>query len=80
MKHGRKKSDRDNPCFICVQSVARIPLVVEMPLPLRLGNFLQYPIGIMLRGKPVYLCCKGCIGKAKQDPDGILKKITESQR
>jgi Cu(I)/Ag(I) efflux system membrane fusion protein len=38
------------------------------------------PVKIMLRGKPVYLCCKGCIGKAKRDPDGTLKKIAESQR
>jgi Cu(I)/Ag(I) efflux system membrane fusion protein len=33
------------------------------------------PVKITLRGKPVYLCCKGCIGKAKRDPDGTLKKL-----
>ena len=33
------------------------------------------PVKITLRGKPVYLCCKGCIGKAKRDPDGMLKKL-----
>ncbi|MEI8372938.1 MAG: efflux RND transporter periplasmic adaptor subunit [Planctomycetota bacterium] len=33
------------------------------------------PVKIMLRNKPVYLCCKGCIGKATRDPDGILKKL-----
>ena len=33
------------------------------------------PVKIMLRGKPVYLCCKGCIGKAKRDPEGTLKKL-----
>jgi Cu(I)/Ag(I) efflux system membrane fusion protein len=38
------------------------------------------PVKIMLRGKPVYLCCKGCIGKAKRDPEGTLKKIAEPQR
>ncbi len=38
------------------------------------------PVKITLRGKPVYLCCKGCIGKARHDPEGILKKIAESQR
>ena len=33
------------------------------------------PVKITLRGKTVYLCCEGCIGKAQQDPDGILKKL-----
>jgi len=33
------------------------------------------PVKIALRGKPVYLCCKGCVGKARRDPDGILKKL-----
>jgi len=33
------------------------------------------PVKITLRGKPVYLCCKGCIGKAKRDPEGMLKKL-----
>ena len=33
------------------------------------------PVKITLRGKPVYLCCKNCIGKAKRDPDGTLKKL-----
>jgi hypothetical protein len=33
------------------------------------------PVKIALRGKPVYLCCKGCIGKAKRDPDGMLRKL-----
>ena len=35
------------------------------------------PVKITLRGQPVYLCCKGCIGKAKRDPDGMLKKLAE---
>ena len=33
------------------------------------------PVKITLRDRPVYLCCKSCIGKAKRDPDGILKKL-----
>ena len=33
------------------------------------------PVKITLRGKPVYLCCKSCVGKAKRDPDGILKNL-----
>ena len=33
------------------------------------------PVKITLRGRPVYLCCPGCVGKAKRDPDGMLKKL-----
>ncbi len=33
------------------------------------------PVKITLRGKPVYLCCKNCIGKARRDPDGTLAKL-----
>ncbi|MGO9113200.1 MAG: efflux RND transporter periplasmic adaptor subunit [Thermoguttaceae bacterium] len=33
------------------------------------------PVKITLRGKTVFLCCKSCIGKAKRDPEGILKKL-----
>ncbi len=33
------------------------------------------PVKITLRGKTVFLCCKGCVGKAKADPDGTLKKL-----
>jgi Cu(I)/Ag(I) efflux system membrane fusion protein len=33
------------------------------------------PVKITLRGKTVFVCCKNCIGKAKRDPDGTLKKL-----
>ena len=33
------------------------------------------PVKITLRGKSIYLCCQGCVGKAKRDPDGVLKKL-----
>ena len=35
------------------------------------------PVAIMLRGQPVYLCCAGCKGKAKREPDLILRKLKE---
>jgi Cu(I)/Ag(I) efflux system membrane fusion protein len=37
------------------------------------------PVKITLRGKAVYVCCQDCVGKAKLDPDGTLKKL-ESKR
>jgi hypothetical protein len=33
------------------------------------------PVKITLRGQPVFLCCKGCTGAAKRNPDEILKKL-----
>ena len=36
------------------------------------------PVKITLRGQPVFLCCKGCIGKAKRSPDEMLKKLADA--
>lgn len=36
------------------------------------------PVKITLRGQTVFLCCKGCMGKAKRDPDEMLKKLAEA--
>lgn len=33
------------------------------------------PIKLELNGEPVYLCCKGCIAKAKADPNATLAKV-----
>lgn len=35
------------------------------------------PVRITLRGQPVLLCCKGCMGKAKRSPDEMLKKLAD---
>ncbi len=36
------------------------------------------PVKITLRGQAVFLCCKGCIAKAKQNPDETLKKLSKT--
>ena len=36
------------------------------------------PVKITLRGQPVFLCCKGCMGKAKRSPDEMLKKLADA--
>ena len=36
------------------------------------------PVKITLRGHPVFLCCKGCMGKAKRSPDEMLKKLADA--
>jgi Cu(I)/Ag(I) efflux system membrane fusion protein len=33
------------------------------------------PIKIMLQDRPVFLCCKGCVQQAQENPEDILKKI-----
>ena len=33
------------------------------------------PVKITLRGQPVFLCCKGCVGAAKKAPEETLKKV-----
>ena len=35
------------------------------------------PAKITLRGQPVFLCCKGCAGKAKKAPEEMLQKIAD---
>jgi len=35
------------------------------------------PVKITLRGQPVFLCCKGCVGKAKREPEETLKKVSQ---
>ena len=38
------------------------------------------PLKIMLEGKPVFLCCKGCIKKAQAKPSATLAKVEELQK
>ncbi len=35
------------------------------------------PIKMMIEGKPVYLCCNGCTGKANENPAATLAKASE---
>jgi uncharacterized protein (TIGR03000 family) len=35
------------------------------------------PVKIMLKGQPVFLCCKGCIEKAQENPEKTLAKLKE---
>ncbi len=44
--------------------------VTDNPLGL-----MGVPVKITLRGKTVFLCCKACVGKAKAEPEGTLKKL-----
>jgi membrane fusion protein, copper/silver efflux system len=58
----------------------RKPALVQRICPVtgqQLGS-MGVPVKITLRGKPVYLCCKGCMGKALRNPDEMLKKLAEA--
>lgn len=33
------------------------------------------PVKVTVKGKDVFLCCKGCEGAIKEDPDEYLKKL-----
>ncbi len=35
------------------------------------------PIKLELDGKPVFLCCKGCVAKAEANPAATLAKVEE---
>jgi hypothetical protein len=35
------------------------------------------PIKVMVKGKPVFVCCKGCVEGVQEDPDATLKKVEE---
>jgi Cu(I)/Ag(I) efflux system membrane fusion protein len=37
------------------------------------------PVKITLRGQTVFVCCQGCVGKAKRSPDETLKRLAESR-
>ena len=36
------------------------------------------PIKAMVDGKPVYLCCQGCVAKVNNDPETYLAKVSQS--
>jgi hypothetical protein len=45
----------------------------------RLGS-MGPPVKVMLNGRPVFLCCKGCRTKALADPDKALEKLERLRR
>jgi hypothetical protein len=42
----------------------------------RLGA-MGKPAKIMVKGEPVFLCCKHCVEEAEKDPDKTLAKLKE---
>ena len=48
----------------------RVCPVTEKPL-----GSMGVPVKVTLRAQAVFLCCKGCVGKAKRNPDEMLEKL-----
>lgn len=42
----------------------------------RLGA-MDVPIKVMVKGRPVFVCCKGCVKKALKSPEQTLTKVEE---
>jgi hypothetical protein len=42
----------------------------------KLGS-MGVPMKVMVKGQPVFLCCKGCKSEAEDDPDQTLKTVAE---
>jgi hypothetical protein len=38
------------------------------------------PVKVLVKGQPVFLCCKGCRKKALADPDRTLARVDELRR
>lgn len=77
---------REEPSPEALQRVAELP-EPDRQLALRqkycpvtgkpLGS-MGVPVKVVLRGnQTVFLCCRGCVGKAKRQPDETLKKVAQ---
>lgn len=42
----------------------------------RLGA-MDTPIKVMVKGQPMFVCCKGCVKKALKNPEQTLTKVEE---
>lgn len=42
----------------------------------KLGS-MGVPLKLTIQGQPVFICCKGCKGSAKDEPDATLKTVAE---
>ncbi len=75
--HGPSSEDRQNIAKLGTgdreQALAqRICPVSGEPL-----GSMGVPVKIALRGRTAFLCCNGCVGEAKKNPDKVLRKLAE---
>lgn len=58
------------------QPLAEAQLLCPIHEGSRLGS-MGTPVKLMLDGKPVFLCCKGCEDSARENPKATLAKVDE---
>jgi hypothetical protein len=46
----------------------------------RLGGKMGVPVKVMLKGQPVFLCCKGCLNEAKENPVRALETVEKLKK
>lgn len=65
-----------------VPAVAAAPYGGQRTCPVtgeELGSMGQ-PIPVTVKGETVYVCCRGCAGKAQADPDKTLAAVAAERR
>ncbi|MHB1035106.1 MAG: hypothetical protein ACYC35_19795 [Pirellulales bacterium] len=45
----------------------------------RLGGMGE-PVKVLIDGRPLYLCCKGCLAKVQGDPEAYLRKVAPASQ
>lgn len=61
------------------QPLAELQLFCPIQEGSRLGS-MGTPIKLMLEGKPVFLCCKGCVDDAKENAKTTLTKVEDIKK
>jgi RND family efflux transporter MFP subunit len=46
----------------------------------RLGGKMGVPVKLLLKGHPVFLCCKGCVEEAEANPDKTLTTVEKLKK
>ncbi len=50
---------------------------VQTTCPVMEGNKINKDLHVDVEGKRIYVCCKGCISKIKEDPKKYIKKLED---
>lgn len=68
----KAEMDKLSPEDRALAEAQRVCPVTDEPL-----GSMGTPIKVMIKDKPVFLCCKSCEAKAKASPDAMLEKVEE---
>ncbi|MEX1231391.1 MAG: hypothetical protein WEB58_14185 [Planctomycetaceae bacterium] len=89
MEHSKETLARVEKLNKCAAAIAKLR-VADRPLaeaqllcPIDVGSRLGSmgtPVKLMLEGKPVFLCCKGCENAAREDAKATLAKVEELKK